>query len=205
MRSYFRAIATTTLVGVGLLGWAAMAQDPTPQTGTPKTKSTGKQSPGMTDTQNTGSANRMTMADSSFATKAAAGGMAEVKLGELAKTNASSADVKTFGERMVTDHTKANEQLKQIATTKGITLPTSLNAKDQATYDRLSKLNGAAFDAAYMKDMVADHKVDVNEFKREADKGMDTDLKQFASSTLPTLQEHLQMAESTANKVKGSK
>jgi len=182
-----------------------MAQDPTPQTGTPKTKSTGKQSPGMTDTQNTGSANRMAMGDSTFATKAAAGGMAEVKLGELAKTNASSADVKSFGERMVTDHSKANEQLKQIATTKGMTLPTSLNAKDQATYDRLSKLNGAEFDAAYMKDMVADHKTDVSEFKKEADKGTDTDLKQFASSTLPTLQEHLQMAESTASKVKGSK
>ncbi len=205
MQSYFRAIATTTVITAGLLGWSAMAQDSTPQTTTPKTKSSGKQSPGMTGTQNTGSANRMTTADSSFATKAAAGGMAEVKLGELAKTNASSADVKSFGERMVTDHTKANDQLKQIATSKGITLPTSLNAKDQATYDRLSKLNGAEFDAAYMKDMVADHKTDVNEFKKEADKGMDNDLKQFASSTLPTLQEHLQMAESTAAKVKGSK
>jgi len=164
-----------------------MAQDSTPKT----------------DKQTTGSANRMPAADSTFATKAAAGGLAEVKLGELAKNHAASADVKTFGERMVTDHTKAGDQLKQIASTKGITLPTSLNAKDQATYDRLAKLNGAEFDAAYMKDMVADHKTDVSEFKRESEKGLDADLKQFAATTLPTLQEHLQMAESTAAKVKG--
>jgi putative membrane protein len=187
MRSYFRAIGSVTVIGLGLLGCAAMAQDSTPKT----------------DKQATGSANRMTSGDSTFATKAAAGGMAEVKLGELAKDHAASADVKTFGERMVTDHTKAGDQLKQIASTKGITLPTSLNAKDQATYDRLSKLNGAEFDAAYMKDMVADHKADVAEFKKESEKGMDADLKQFAATTLPTLQEHLQMAESTASKVKG--
>ncbi len=187
MRSYFRAFVTTTLLGAGLLGYSAMAQDSTPQT----------------DKQNAGSANRMTAADSTFATKAAAGGMAEVKLGELAKDHAASADVKTFGERMVTDHTKAGDQLKQIASTKGITLPTSISAKDQATYGRLSKLSGAEFDAAYMRDMVADHKTDVAEFKKESEKGMDADLKQFAASTLPTLQEHLQMAESTATKVKG--
>ncbi len=155
--------------------------------------------------QNAGTANRMTTSDSTFATKAAEGGLAEVQLGNLAKDHAASADVKTFAERMVTDHTKANEELTKVAGGKGITLPTSMNSKDQATYDRLAKLNGAAFDRAYMQDMVTDHRGDVNEFKREADRGSDNDLKGFASKTLPTLQEHLTMAESTQTKIKGEK
>jgi len=149
-------------------------------------------------------ANRMT-ADSTFVTKAAQGGMAEVKLGNLAKEKAESMDVKNFGQTMVDDHTKAGDELKRIATSKGITLPTDIDAKDQATYDRLSKLSGAAFDRAYMKDMVADHKTDVGEFKREADKGADADMRAFASKTLPTLEHHLQMAESIDGKVKTEK
>jgi putative membrane protein len=140
--------------------------------------------------------------DSNFATKAAQGGLAEVQLGNLAKDKASSADVKSFGERMVTDHTKANDELKSIAGKAGITLPTSMDAKSQATYDRLSKLSGAAFDREYMKDMVSDHKTDVNEFKREAAHGTDPELKAFASKTLPTLEEHLKLAETVQAKVK---
>src|SRR5437763_31745 len=113
-------------------------------------------------------ANRMTGADSTFMTKATQGGMAEVELGKLAESHAASDKVKEFGRRMVTDHSKANDELKDIASRKGVTLPTSLNAKDQATMDRLSKLNGAAFDRAYMTDMVKDHRMDVSEFKKEA-------------------------------------
>jgi len=144
----------------------------------------------------------MSAGDSHFAMKAAAGGMAEVKLGELALRNASSQDVKTFGQRMVDDHTKANDNLKQIASKDNINLPTSIDAKDQATYDRLSKLHGAAFDKAYMQDMVKDHKTDVAEFQKEANSGKNPDIKGFASDTLPTLQQHLSLAEQTAAKVK---
>lgn len=147
------------------------------------------------------SANRMS-ADHTFATKAAQGGLAEVKLGNLAREKAASPDVKSFGETMVADHSKANDELKQIAAKKGITLPTSTDAKSQATYDRLSKLSGAEFDRAYMKDMVADHRTDVNEFKKESERGTDSDLKEFAAKTLPTLQKHLQTAEATEAKVK---
>ncbi len=149
----------------------------------------------------TGSANRLT-ADNNFVTKAAQGGMAEVQLGNLAKERGSSQQVKDFGQQMVTDHTKANDELKSIAARKNITLPTGLDAKDQATYDRLSKLNGVEFDKAYMRDMVMDHRKDVSEFRQEADRGTDADLKAFASKTLPTLEHHLQMAESTDAKVK---
>jgi len=149
-----------------------------------------------------GTANRLMGADSTFVNKAAMGGMAEVKLGELAKDHASSQDVKNFGQMMVDDHSKANDELKSIAAKKNITLPSSLGAKEQALYDRLSKLNGADFDKAYMKEMVSDHCADVNEFKRESDHGSDPDVKAFASKTLPTLQHHLEVAQQTDAKVK---
>jgi len=141
------------------------------------------------------SADRMDKSDSDFVTKAAQGGMAEVKLGQLAASKGSSQEVKDFGQKMVTDHGKANDQLKEIASKKGMTLPTDIDASAQATYDRLSKLDGAAFDKAYIADMVKDHKTDVAEFKRESTRGMDSDLKSFASSTLPIIQGHLDMAQ----------
>jgi putative membrane protein len=148
-----------------------------------------------------GMANRM-VADNSFATKAAQGGMAEVQLGNLAKARAHSQEVKDFGQRMVTDHTKVNDQLKQIAAKTGMTLPTGLDAKDQATYDRLSKLSGVEFDRAYMRDMVSDHRGDVAEFRHESEHGANPDLKGFATATLPVLEEHLKLAESTEAAVK---
>src|SRR5436190_874578 len=110
-------------------------------------------------------------ADQAFAKEAAAGGLAEVALGTLAKDKASNADVKAFGDRMVTDHSKANDELKQWASSKNVTLPSDLDAKAKATQDRLSKLSGDAFDKAYMKDMVADHKTDVAAFKKESTSG----------------------------------
>jgi putative membrane protein len=148
------------------------------------------------------SANRMGSADQTFVTKAAHGGLAEVKLGTLATQKAANADVKAFGQQMVDDHSKANDELKQLASTKGITLPTDIDAKDQATYDRLSKLSGAEFDRAYMQHMVADHRTDVAEFRHESQRGEDSDVKAWAGKTLPTLEHHLQMAESTDAKVK---
>lgn len=135
--------------------------------------------------------------DQRFMMKAAQGGMAEVQLGQLAVQHAGSQAVKDFGQRMVDDHSKANDQLKQLAAQKNVTLPTEVDAKDKATMDRLSNLNGAAFDRAYMRDMVADHKKDIAEFQREANNGKDPDVKAWASQTLPTLQTHLSLAEKT--------
>jgi len=140
-------------------------------------------------------------ADQPFAREAAIGGMAEVALGNLAKEKASSADVKQFGDRMVTDHGKANDELKQWAQQKHVTLPAAIDGKHQATHDRLAKLSGEAFDKAYMSDMVMDHQHDVAAFKREAASGKDPDLKAWAAKTLPTLQDHLKMAQDTAAKV----
>lgn len=146
-------------------------------------------------------ANRLSNPDATFANKAAQGGMAEVQLGQLATQKASNPDVKAFGQRMVDDHSKANDEFKGIVSRKGVTLPTGLDAKDQATYDRLSKLEGAAFDRAYMADMVKDHRADIAEFEKEANSGSDPDIKGFAAKTLPTLKHHLEMAESAQAKV----
>lgn len=150
------------------------------------------------------SANRLGSADNSWVMKVAQGGMLEVELGKLAQTQASNDAVKQFGTRMVTDHTKANEELSQLASRKGITLGTSLDAKHQAMKDKLSKLNGVAFDKAYMDAMVKDHRTDVAEFKKESSTGQDADVKAFAAKTLPTLEEHLNMAEQTASSAKSS-
>lgn len=133
--------------------------------------------------------------DHAFMVKAAQGGMAEVKLGQLAQENGQSQQVKDFGKKMVDDHSKANDQLKQVASQKGVTLPAEPDAKDKAQYDKLSKLKGDAFDKAYTKEMLTDHKKDVAEFQKEANSGADPDVKSFASQTLPTLQDHLQMVQ----------
>jgi putative membrane protein len=138
--------------------------------------------------------------DKKFMEKAAKDGMAEVKLGQLAAQKASAPEVKQFGQRMVDDHSKANDQLKQIASNKGVTLPTELDKSAQKEHDKLSKLSGAEFDREYMNHMVSDHKKAISEFKNEANKAKDADLKQFASSTLPILEEHLNLAN-TAEQV----
>ncbi len=133
--------------------------------------------------------------DKKFAKNAALGGMAEIELGKLAVQKASNDAVKQFGQKMVDDHTKADDQLKQIASKENISIPDSLDSKHQSRIDKLSKLSGPAFDKAYVKDQVKDHEQDVNEFKSEAQGGSDPNIKQFASSTLPTLEEHLSMAK----------
>ncbi len=137
-------------------------------------------------------------ADTKFLKEAAEGGMAEVALGQLAVEKASNADVKKFGQRMVDDHSKANDQLKQLASQKNVTLPQDLNAKDKATKAKLEKLSGEQFDQAYMKAMVKDHTKDVSDFKRESMSAQDPDIKNFAAQTLPTLQQHLKQATSLA-------
>jgi putative membrane protein len=144
---------------------------------------------------------KVTSSDRKFMDKAAQGGLAEVQLGQLAEQKASSQSVKDFGNRMVTDHSKANDQLKSLASSDGVTLPASMNAKDQALYNKLSGMSGAAFDRAYMSAMVKDHRMDIADFQKEANAGRNDGVKSFANSTLPTLQQHLQLAQSVDSKV----
>jgi putative membrane protein len=99
---------------------------------------------------------------------------------------------------------KANDQLKQIAASNGLMLPTQPSAKHRATQERLSKLSGDAFDKAYMADMLKDHKKDVADFQKESTTGKDPDIRRFAAETLPTLQDHLKQAESISGGGKGA-
>jgi putative membrane protein len=140
-------------------------------------------------------------ADRAFVLEAASGGAMEVELGRMAASQASSDDVKKFGQRMVDDHSKANNDLSALAQKKNITVPAAMKRSHQATKDHLAKLNGAAFDKAYMQHMVADHVKDVRAFERESKMGKDADIKAWAGQVLPTLQDHLKQAKHVASAV----
>jgi putative membrane protein len=181
-KAIYVACVTVTLSVIG--SWAVLAHQDTPAgKSTTATSATSK------------SSTRSATPDAHFAKEAAQGGMAEVKLGQLAQEKGSSESVKSFGKRMVDDHSKAGDKLKEVASRENITLPTDISAKDQAIYDRLSKLSGSAFDRAYARDMVKDHETDVAAFQKEANAGKTDSLKSFASETLPTLQDHLKQAK----------
>ncbi len=139
--------------------------------------------------------------DQTFVMNAAKGGMAEVELGNLAADKGTSDDVKKFGQRMATDHGKANDEIKVLAQQKNISVPYDIDPKEKALKDRLMKLSGDAFDRAYMQAMLADHRKDVNEFRMEANAGKDPEVKAWAKKTLPTLQDHLKMAQDTTRAV----
>jgi len=143
--------------------------------------------------------------DRKFMEKAALGGMAEVQMGQLAKDRGMSDEVKTFANRMVTDHGKANEELKALAASKGVTLPADVDRSHKGKMDKMSKLSGPDFDRAYMKDMVKDHKKDVDAFRKQAKKAKDPDVQKWAQSTLPTLEDHLVAARKTNDIVQGTK
>jgi putative membrane protein len=145
-----------------------------------------------------------TRSDEEFVKDAASGGMAEVKLGQLAQEKGTAEAVKNFGSRMVNDHSKAADRLKAAAGESNIQVPDKLNAKDEALYNRLSKMSGAAFDREYAKEMVTDHTHDVSEFRKEALDGRDRAIQAFASQTLPTLQDHLKQAREMEKEVSGS-
>jgi putative membrane protein len=130
--------------------------------------------------------------DAMFVREAATGGMMEVAKGKLAAQHASRDDVKQFAQRMVDDHTKAGDELKSIASGKSLTLPADQpSAQDQAMLDKMGKMDGAAFDRAYIADQVKDHEKTIALFEKEARNGKDAELKAFAEKTLPTLKDHL--------------
>jgi len=151
----------------------------------------------------TSSQSEVSAADQKFMRNAAAGGATEVELGKLTADKATNEKVTEFGKRMVTDHGKAGDELKSLASQKNVTIPDGPDAKGKATIDKLSKLSGAAFDKAYMKEMVADHQKDVAEFQKASTHCADADLKTWAGTTLPTLQEHLRMAKEASSAVNG--
>lgn len=150
------------------------------------------------------SSSALDRADRKFIEKAANGGLMEVQLGEMAQQKASSDQVKEFGKKMAEDHGKANDELKQVAEAKGVALPAAVDRSGQKDLEKFGKLQGADFDREYMKHMVSDHKKDVSDFQKEAKSGKDAEVKAFAAKTLPTLQQHMTLAQSTYDAVKSS-
>jgi len=140
--------------------------------------------------------------DRKFIEMAAAGGLAEVQLGGMAAKNGSTDAVRQFGQRMVDDHSKANDELKQLAAAKGVQLPMEPSSKMQREAKKLQGMSGAKFDHEYMEAMVDDHKEDVKEFRNASQNAKDPDVKAFAGKTLPVLEEHLQMAQQAYKMVK---
>jgi len=134
--------------------------------------------------------------DRDFAMQAASGGMAEVQAAQLAQQRAASPQVKQFAGRMMTDHSKANDELQQIAQQQNLNLPQQPDRKDTSALQKLQGLNGPAFDQAYAQEELRDHQKDVSLFQKQAQSGQDPALKAFAQKTLPILQQHLQMAQS---------
>lgn len=135
---------------------------------------------------------------SDFAVQAANGGMMEVILGKIAQENASDARVKAFGNMMVKDHTVANENLKNIASTLYIALPDSVSDESKKEIDHLKMKKGSEFDKMYVHMMLDDHKKDIAEFRKCADKCSDSSIKAFAYNTLPVLEKHLDSIQAIA-------
>jgi putative membrane protein len=132
-----------------------------------------------------------------FITKAIEGNLTEVQLGQLAQQKGASDGVRNFGQQLATDHTAANQRATAVAGQMGVTPPSEPNKQQKAVYDRMSKLSGDAFDRQFVKHMVDDHKKDVAEYQKEAKQRNDP-AAGYASETLPTLQQHLQTAQSLA-------
>jgi len=133
--------------------------------------------------------------DAAFIPKAASGGMTEVELGKLAAEKGASQEVKDFGNQMVKDHSKANDELKEVAGKMNVTVPEKVDAKHQAMIAKMSALSGAAFDKAYVKGMVKAHKEDIAFFESADKEVKNEDLKKFIENTIPVMKEHLAMIE----------
>ena len=176
MKHLLPGLVAAVLLGLGIDGsWAQAAADPVKKEPAAKSQLAG--------------------VDDKFVKTAGMDGLAEMKLGALASEKASAEGVKEFGKMMASDHGKANEELKALAAKKGVTIPETLDKKHQQTADKLGKLSGAAFDKAYMNEMVKAHKNAVTLFEGESKNGKDEELKAFAEKTLPTLKTHLEKAE----------
>src|SRR5919106_5550281 len=141
------------------------------------------------ETTPTGEGSSLSAKDKTFMKKAAKGGMMEVTMGKMAEQKGQSEDVKSFGKRMVTDHSKANDELKSIASKKGVELPSKEPSEKWSS------------DKAYMDMMVKDHEKDLAEFQEQASTGTDPDVKKFAEDTAKMVQEHLDLAKETQSKL----
>lgn len=138
--------------------------------------------------------------DATFINMAGTSGIEEVTFGQLAATKANGAAVRRFAQQMVSDHTMVNQQLESLAQRKQMTPPSSMDMRHEQLYQQLQGLKGRAFDRAYLNGQVQDHQMAVQAFQTEAQSGSDPEVKAFAQQYLPTLQQHLQMAQTLAGR-----
>jgi putative membrane protein len=178
-----------------IIGGAAWAQNPNASTNGAAERRAAQNNPVISGKE--------VSADNQFLMKAIQGNMAEIQMGQLALKQSKSQIVQDFAQRMVGDHTTANEQAMQLATRKGVTVPKSPDAASTAMMRRMSKMK-TGFDKAYLNHMLTDHKKDVADYTKEARTGYDDDIKTYATTTLPTLQGHLTEVQTLINPTKGS-
>lgn len=149
---------------------------------------------------------KMSSMDQKFMMMAAKGGMAEVEMARLALQKSTNDAVKQYAQKMIDDHTMAGDELKQLASTKGVTLPMQPDAKQMAMMAKMQKLSGAEFDMMYVKEMGVKAHQDMEKlFMKESMSGKDMDAKAWAAKILPTVQMHLQMARDMMTSMKGMK
>ena len=175
----------------GLLAGILQACHGSKNSGTTDSTSTVTKTTDSTKVVTTDTSKMNSNADSTFAKKAAIGGITEVALGKVALTKASNTKIRDFAHMMVVDHGKANDELMGIAKKKNMSLPTVPDVEHQAKIDSLTALSGVDFDKAYINAMVEGHQKTLNLMQDEASNGKDADLKAFAAKTAPVVQMHL--------------
>ncbi|HZQ63262.1 MAG TPA: DUF4142 domain-containing protein [Casimicrobiaceae bacterium] len=205
-----RTSIAAAVAALFILSAPGLYAQPTTATSSSPSAAASASGPGATATTTKGdtkmsasASSKLDRADRKFIEKAAEDGMKEVEVSRTVADKASDPGVKAFAERMVKDHTEANKKLMDLAQSKGLQLPTDLKRGDRKDVDKMAKMDPDKMDRSYMKDQVKDHKKDVKEFEKEAKNAKDPDVKKFAADTLPTLQEHLKLAQDTEDKVKG--
>ena len=155
-----------------------------------------------TTTATTATTGTVTDKDKDFITDVGKAGKAEVDVAQDAVTHATNADVKSFAQKLVDDHTKANDDLAKLAASRGVTLPSEMEAKMKEAKERLMKVTGKSFDQAFIKQMVDDHTSLIKKFEdKSKETGVDADLKKFVDDKLPVLREHLKTAKGLQTKL----
>ena len=192
-------VMTALLVACG--GEERAGQPETETTGTTQAASQTSSATATTTGASGGTVSDLAPADKEFVSDAGMAGLAEVQMANLALQKAVSADVRSFAQQMVTDHSASNAELAHLATAKGLALPTELAGEAKSGLDHLSSISGAEFDSAYMQHMVADHEKAVSLFDRASTAAGDADIKAFANKMLPTLQGHQTRAREIAQKM----
>jgi len=176
-------------------------QNPTGSGGSTKGNPGSQGTSGNQGTKTTAGAN--SAANERFLKMAAQDGKAEIELADTAASQSQNAEVKALADKIKNDHTKANEELQTLASSKQVTLPNEPTAAQKSTQQLLAKLSGTAFDRAYVSAMVKDHQTAVSEFTKQSKSG-DPDVKAFAEKTLPALQDHLQRAQTLQKQLAGN-